>query len=179
MQKKWIATIVIPVIVCLVGFKVGCSQWTSESFELIKAIPLVGWTIEYVAVPDDYNSPLISVPVYELPVSREFTCKYSGRHLVCIRNIEDRKLENSGVGLQVKVRDKNGKLMFCKEVCDVPIFSRGDGRGYNFHYCYFEVPGDLPKSRTLHMEITSYGNTNAFLKCYPTSKVEVLKMVDK
>lgn len=178
-QKKWIAYAVVSLIACLALSEVLRSKRGSESFDFFKAIPLLGWTLEYVTVPDDYYLPLASIPICELPSNRDFSCKYSGRHLVCVRGIESRDLETSGIGLKMRVLDENGKALFYKDVHDVPIFSRGDGRGFNFHYCYFNVPQDLPKNKPLSLEVLSYGNTNVFLRCYPTSKVEIVKMADK
>lgn len=181
-QDRWIKhSLVLGGVVLAVALAYCClAGWTSGVFfNLVKAVPVLGLFLEYVAPPGDYYKPLVDVAVRELPVQTNVVCRYSGRYVVCIDGIDAPDDGVPPVGIELDAVDGSGDVVLHGRKDAVQPLSRGDGRGYNYHYFYFHVPDEVPRGDTVVFRLSPYGCRREFLRRYPTSRLKVVKMFDK
>lgn len=158
---------------CLAGWTFGAF------FNLVKAVPVLGLLLEDVAPPGDFYTPLVDVAVRELPVRTNVVCRYSGRYVVCIDGIDAPDDGVPPVGIGLDAVDGSGDVVLHGRKDAVQPLSRGDGRGYSYHYFYFHVPDEVPRGDAVVFRLSSYGCRREFLRRYPTSRLKVVKMLDK
>ena len=157
-------------------------EW-SQVFKIVVRIPIVGWLVEYNLPPSDFYVPLDSTPLLTGSVDLKFTCKYRGRHEVQIYGIQADwnkavSFWDSNVGMNVVVRDCDGRVLYKSEEMNARI-SGGNNGMYNYCYAIFNAPDDVPLGTKLTAEITCYGDVKDLLNHFPGAEIVVKKVFDK
>lgn len=157
-------------------------EW-SKVFRYASQIPLLGWFIAYNCEPVDFYDPLSMKPLKEGVCLLEFETKYYGRHEIQIYPIVDTSHWNSNIGMKIRIRDENGKLIYEKEEKDAQLLGgKGLGNGTNvYNYCYaiLNVPKDVPLSAKMYAHIECYGDINEIIKHNPNANIVIRKAFDK
>ena len=122
----------IVVAVTLSDRKMFANLYSATLFPLLSRIPIIEFVMAYNFPPDDYYQPLAKHPLELGSYQMEFTCKYRGRHEIQIDGITDMSVWENNVGMSVSVCDKEGKILYMKNMKDALLAGGENGR---YNYC--------------------------------------------
>ena len=167
----------------IIGGTVLFARTDSRSvlFNCIKAIPILGWIVEYNFPPVDYYVPLCQFHLSEGSTNVSFVCRYHGRYDVQIANVKNKSLQENGVSVKIEIFDLRGRRLFSEEISNSRILScgRSDEVEYRYQYSAFRVPDEIPSGELLSAVITVGGDVSRFLRQQPDSLLQVKKCFDK
>ena len=150
-------------------------------FNCIKAIPILGWIVEYNFPPVDYYAPLCQFHLLEGSTNVSFVCRYHGRYDVQIANVKNKSMQESGVSVKIEILDSCGRKLFSGEILNSRVLTCGrtDEVEYRYQYSAFRVPDEIPIGERLFAVITVGGDVARFLRQHPDTLLQVKKCFDK
>jgi len=168
----------IGIVILLMAVLLFIVQKWHAVFKTVVRIPLLGWLVEYNISPSDFYTPLDEVPLQVGSLKLEFICKYRGRHEIQIRGIDSMLLWESNVGMNIVIRNDNGRILYKKATANSQVLG-GTNAMYNYCYGIFNVPDDVPLETKIIAEITCYGEVTELLRHFPNAKIVAIKAFDK
>jgi hypothetical protein len=178
-SKKYL--IGIPAVVLCIPMVLGVGIFLVRSpIQQGKFFADLGPTLSFLFPASDLYSPLVEKTLS--PEMRDYNFdlshKYVGNHVVSVEVVSDAPVNwDYEESLNVIIKVKNGDTVIFTDSANQGSPYRGKRRS-GFSYVRYSVPGDIPVSKNLAMEVFFDKGLPQFLKKYKSANIIVRKTSD-
>ncbi len=181
MSKKTKIMIFTFMLLILIGFIIFKPKdcYSAYVYPILAKIPQVGYLTTYNFPPEDYYTPIVSLPINQGEQIVKIKFKYKGRYDLWITNIHSNSPWNSGICVRGQIVHQNGELYFDFRNEDVKLYGY-EHHGINKYFCDgFLTPKDVPLNTEVLLKVRFGGNIWKLLSNNPKAEFELIKRFDK